>query len=207
MDIVRKFTVLFVLGFFFGCISVLDSDLAPGPGPAQETCRTITVQEPYIEEVCEDVVVLEDVCKTIDLDYSLSQVNKTQLCVEKALCVSWYSNGTCMVSYCSRGMTRCQATLTNLDPQKEGTFGVSAAFTLGTSVFQKNEILRKILPNDSATYDFNQFYTMDINQAVPVCDVFVTSGARLQDCKTESRVFTECANVTKYLEVEKEICN
>jgi hypothetical protein len=207
MDLIQKFSVLFVLGMFFGCISMLDSNGAPQDVPTAPTCRTVIVQEPYTEEVCQNVSKMEEVCETITLNFSLSDINKTNICVEEGLCVNWFPNGTCTTYYCSKAMMRCQMHLTNLDTQKSGTFGISANFTLGDATFNKEEITHTIFPTESATYDFNQFYVMDINQVKADCDLSVTSDAKLQDCRIESRIFEDCANTTKYQEVEKEICN
>jgi len=206
LRIMEKFIVLFVLGIFFGCISNL---APPIQLPAQnETteCKNITVKEPYVSEVCQNVSKMEQVCATRELNYSLSEINKTVLCIERNLCVNYYSNGSCATWYCSKGMVRCKMTLTNLDSQKAGSWSMGANFTLDGNVFQKNIETETLLPNESAVYDYYQLYTMDINQKNAVCNIFVTEPAKLQDCISVSKAAVECKNITGYKDVSTQEC-
>lgn len=169
-------------------------------------CKTVVTQQPYTEQVCQNVSKMEEICQTRELNYSMSKINKTELCVEKNLCVNWYQNGSCISYYCSKGMTRCKATLTNLDLRKAGTWSVNADFIINGSIFQKTPIKKTILPKESAVFDFSQFYDMDLNQKKPICKIFVVSPAKLQDCSFITKILEECSNVTKYKEVKKQVC-
>ena len=206
MKIMEKFVILFVLGIFFGCISNLTPPIQPPAQNETAQCKTVTVREPFTSEVCQNVSKMEQVCATKELNYSLSAINKTIQCSERNLCVFYDPNGSCAVFYCSKGMARCRITLKNLDSQKAGTWALGANFTLDGSVFEKGSEKKTLFPNESAVFDFYQFYTMDSNQKNADCDIFVTEPAKLQDCISVSKPAMECQNVTQYKEVSTQVC-
>ncbi len=205
MKLLHTFLVLFVLGIFFGCISLME-EAPPLQPDVTPSCKTVIMQEPYTAVSCQNVSKMEEVCDTKQLNYSLVETNKTYLCAEKELCVAHYSNGTCAIKYCSKGMTRCIANLTNLDPQKSGTWIVAATFGLDGVEVQKNPESRTLLPGESALLDFTQFYDMDINQKTATCKIFVSTPAKVQACSFITKIQEECRNVTEYKEVEKTVC-
>jgi hypothetical protein len=206
MKLLHTFLVLIVLGLFFGCISMMEDTVPPIQPDTAPSCRIVLTQEPYSAEVCQNVSKMEEVCATKALNYSLVQTNKTYLCTEKELCVAHYSSGKCALKYCSKGMTRCLANLTNLDPQKSGTWSVSATFTVDSVELKKNPETETLLPGESAIFDFSQFYDMDQDQKTAECKIFVSTPAKVQDCSFITKIAKECKNETKYKEVEQKIC-
>jgi len=200
----RGFAFLIFLGILFGCVSApLQNPLQPNATPS---CSTVTTQEPYQEQVCQNVSKMDQVCANRELNYSLSPATKTYLCSENNLCVNWLGNGTCVTYYCSNGMTRCTANLTNLDPQKSGTWSVGANFSLDGKVFGKNPVEVTLLPSESEIVDFDLFYGMDINQLKADCSIFISTPSRIQDCSFVTTTALDCQNVTKYRDVEKQVC-
>ena len=209
MKVLHTFLVLFVLGVFFGCLSQIQPSTNQSQANATPSCRTVITQVPYTESVCQNVSKMEQVCANKELNYSLSGINMTFICVEQTLCVNYLQNGSCapLSLYCSKGMTRCRATLINLDDQKAGIWSVGANFTLDGSVFGKNPESVTLLPNVSYVFDFEQFYEMDINQKKASCSIFVSSPAILQDCNYITTMTESCQNQTKYKETEKQVCD
>lgn len=205
MKLLDKFLILFTLGLFFGCISLLDDTIIEPP-QVVPSCTNVSVQEPYMVEECQNVSRMEEVCVTRELNFSMSEVEETRLCVQKELCVNWLPDGTCVTKYCSKGMTRCKVNITNLDPQKAGEWIVSANFTVDGNTFKKNSIKKTMLPQESAVFNFEQFYDMDINQKIAKCKIFVSEPTKLQDCSFITKLDEECSNTTKYKEVIKQIC-
>jgi len=205
VKLLDKIAVLIVLALFFGCISFLGENAPIQPEPTPE-CRTIIVSEPYAAQECQNVSLMEEVCQTRELNYTLSDVQKTYLCTEEGLCVDYYPNGSCAIYYCSKGMTRCNINLTNDDPQKTGDWSVSANFTVDGATFGKNPVMKTLLPGESANFNFEQFYVMDINQKKADCEVFVSSPSKIRDCSFVTKISEQCTNITKYKDTEKEVC-
>ena len=205
MKILEKFVILFALGLFFGCISFME-DAAPIQPNITKTCRTIIVQEPYLAEDCQNVSKMEEVCKVRELNYSMSEINKTWLCSEKNLCVNYFIDGSCIQYYCSKGMTRCYMNITNTDSQKSGDWAVSANFTIDGATFGKNPIKKTLLPGESAVFNFEQFYLMDLNQNKATCELYVSTPAKIRDCDFITKITELCQNTTKYKDVEKQVC-
>jgi hypothetical protein len=205
LKLLEKFVILFALGMFFGCISFLE-ETAPIQPNVSKTCRTVIVQEPYMAKDCQNVSKMEEVCQIRELNYTQTDVTKIWLCTEKDLCVDYFANGSCAVNYCSKGMTRCNLNITNTDPQKSGEWVVNANFTIDGSTFGKNPIKKTLFPGDSANFNFEQFYLMDLNQKKAECEIFVSVPARIQDCSFITKIIEQCQNTTQFKDVEKQVC-
>jgi hypothetical protein len=205
LKLVEKFVILFALGLFFGCISFME-DAAPIQPNVTKQCRTIIVQEPYMAQECQNVSKMEEVCDVRELNYSKTDVTKIWLCTDKTLCVDYYANGSCVTYYCSKGMTRCHMNLTNNDPQKTGEWAVAANFTVDGATFGKNPVKETLLPGETANFNFEQFYVMDLNQKKAECEIFVSEPAKIRDCSFITKITEQCQNVTKYKDVEKQVC-
>jgi|GEM_PF-2008423 len=203
----KGFAFLVFLGILFGCLSTPFQNPLPSLQPnATPSCNTVVTQEPYQGQVCQNITKSDEVCAIRELNYSLGRVTKTELCTDNSLCVNRLPDGTCVTSYCSQGMTRCMANLSNLDAQKSGTWYVGANFSIDGTVFDKNPIKADLLPLETQVMDFDLSYSMDINQKKPVCAIFIGTPARIQDCSLVARTVVDCQNVTQYRNVSKEVC-
>lgn len=208
MKLIHTFMVLVFLGFILsGCISLTEPTVQPQGPEVKPECRTVVMHEPYPIEECLNASKMEEFCAIRELNYSFSDVTKTWLCSEENLCVAYNPDGSCAKFFCSKGMTRCRITLTNLDDQKIGTWSVAANFSLDGIVFDKNPSTKIILPKESAVFNFEQFYRMDMNQKKAECEIYVTEPAKVQDCNFITKVFEECKNITQYKEITKQVCD
>jgi len=171
------------------------------------SCRTVTTSVPYNDTVCQNVSTTDQVCGTRELNYTLSRTAKAEICIDQSLCALMYAFGNCITYYCSNGMTRCSVNVTNMDPQKSADWAVAATFTIDGSVFNQNAVKKTILPHETASFDFQQMYSMDINQRRASCNVSVVAPPKIQDCTSVTRLKEECQQVLKYKDVEKQVCN
>jgi hypothetical protein len=212
LEFARALGLILATGILFGCIAPFTEtgQVPPGAnltGPnITPGCKTVVTQEPYNKTQCQNVSKMDEVCVNRELNYTLSPTVKTDICVSSDLCVNPYPGGGCATYYCSKGQTRCRANLTNLDPQKSGTWSVGANFTMGGSVFGKDPVVETLLPGSTVPIDFQMLYNMDVNQVRPSCVVFVKSSPIIQDCNFITRITEDCQNVTEYKNVEKQVC-
>jgi hypothetical protein len=199
-------TTMFML-ILAGCIA------GPGPIPSPEespqeepvvSCRTVIVEEPYIEEVCEQVSYTEEECEMKELNYTSSQITMTDLCVDDGDCVG--KDVSECIRTCTRAMKRCQMEITNEDAY-EGTWVVGATFHYNGASFVKNPESKDILPGKSHIFDFQQIYTLGDPPTTATCTVSVLYPAITKVCVDVEKTRIDCTNVTKMRAVETEVCN
>jgi hypothetical protein len=193
----------------FGCLMPVSSQAQNRTQENTTTdCKVVVTQEPFTEEICQNVSKMEEVCENRELNYSLAAVEKNFVCLEDSLCMDRGPDGVCYYKLCSKGMTRCRSNITNLDPQKTGVWGVAANFSFDSgTLFEKNPVSKTLFPNETRALDFEQSYEMDLNQKKPSCTIFVKTPAKLQDCNFITKLIENCINTTKNKTVEKTVCN
>ena len=188
----------------FGCVG------SPvGAPPAQEetedekTCRTVTEMVPRMVEECGEVSYTEEDCGKRELEYNTSMNPISHLCWIDGDC-GGKPLSTCVD--CTKAATRCTMLITNQDEKKSGTWSVGANFSLGNSLFARDPVTKTIEPGETEEFDFQHFYDpgKPINSAT--CELFIIDAAEVDDCVQITRTRQECSNVTKNVEVEKQVC-
>ncbi len=205
---IRMLCVIFAFGllaFFSGCVS---SPISPAQQPggqqaAGRNCTIITEQVPYVESECRDVEVTRQVCGIRALEYSQSQEPITSLCVMDGNCTG-ISLSKCQV--CTMASTRCGLNITNKDPDRTGIWVVGANFTVTNGGFIRDPIARSIGPGETGEFDFQQMYNPGAPPNSADCDLYITSAPRVDECHDETRMQTECLNVTRYRASERSVC-
>lgn len=197
-------TVLLV----FGCVGtpeelpgVDDSD--GGPQETGQTCRTVIDLVPQTVEECGEVSYTEEDCGKRELEYNSSMNPVTHLCWIDGDC-GGKPLSTC--TSCLKAATRCTMLITNLDGKKTGTWTVKANFSVRNSLFSRDPVTKTIGPGETGVFDFQHFYDpgKPINSAT--CSLFITESAEVDDCVQITRSRYECENVTKDVEVERQVC-
>ncbi len=199
--------MVFALALVLGCISPAAPPQENNSVANTSSCRTVVTNEPYNDTACQNVSSMGQVCDTVVLNYSVSNTAKSEICVDKSLCAATDAFGNCISYYCSQGMTRCSVNITNMDPQKTADWSVAATFKTDRMVFNQNPVKKTILPLETATFDFQQMYGMDINQKRPSCNVSVAVPPKIQACAYITTLKEECHPVTSYREVQKQVCS
>lgn len=171
--------------------------------PPVVTCTTFTEEVPATEEVCENFSYTDEICGKKQLEYSAILLPKTHLCIQDGPCVG-QPLASCPT--CSKAMSRCILVVTNEDEEYSGTWTVSATFSVDQSGFIKEPITKTIAPNESFNFDFYQIYVVGSPIQAASCDLPVTSAPIVDDCHQETRIETECTNVTTTKLVEVEVC-
>ncbi|MBU0591611.1 hypothetical protein KKF81_00540 [Candidatus Micrarchaeota archaeon] len=197
---------LLIFSFIFtillmGCVGPEVTPDTPA-GQSDQTCSMVTDSQPTIEEQCGNVSFTEPVCGSRTLEYIITDVPKIDLCVADGPCVG-RSISEC--TNCWKAMARCSILITNTD-NHDGIWVVGANYTLGNYSFIKNPISLTIRPNESQIFDFQQIYVPGSPINTAVCSLSVVSEPIIEECYEETRVTTECANVTVYVDTEKEVC-
>jgi hypothetical protein len=191
----------FAMVFAAGCIG--------GGTPPQEqappaaVCRTVTEQEPVVSEVCSPVQSTEDVCGLRKLPYIVASPPKLDICIIDGDCAG---KPLSQCPGCTSAMTRCTLIIKNEDPQKSGTWKVGANFTLLKSGFNKDPISITIRPNETAAFDFQQIYGPGDPVNSATCNISIIEEAVVDDCHQETRMKTECSNVTTMINVSRQVC-
>lgn len=198
---------LFAALLMAGCAEVpVPIDLGPGepsPGEEEVVCRTVTEEVPVTEEVCEEISYTEEVCEKRSLDYTVTHLPKTDLCIRDSYCVG-EPLGEC--PGCSEAMTRCIMVIKNEDAEKAGTWTVGAEYKLGTYGFIKDPITKTIKAGEEFSFDFYQIYQPGTPVYSASCEVFVIDEPIIDDCHDETRTMFECEDVTTMKTTEKEVC-
>lgn len=203
------FGVVFALMLVLGCISPVPPFQPPENVTVSSivpSCKTVITSESYNDTVCQDVSKMEEVCSIRELNFTVSNIVKTELCINQDLCAVSDAFGNCIVYYCSRGTTRCSVNITNTDPQKIGEWSVVGIFKIDSATLNQNPVTKRILPLETTNFDFQLLYDMDINQKKPTCNVSVIAAPKTQDCTFVTRLNEECQQVPKYRDVEKQVC-
>ncbi len=167
-------------------------------------CHIVLTEEPYTEEVCEEVTYMEEECEMRELTYTSSQIMITDLCADDGDCVG-KDVFECLYT-CTGAMKRCQINITNTD-EYEGTWVVGATFGYNGAAFIKNPESKKILPGETYTFDFQQLYTLGDPPSTATCTVTVLYPAIKNVCINVEKTRIDCTNVTKMRVVETEVCN
>ncbi len=183
-----------------GCVS------SPSGQPSASNasnCTNVSTQVPYQESNCTNLSVTTQVCGTRALQYHMVNVTRIDLCVSDGSCTGLPLS---QCTACSRAMTRCGLIITNDDANESGTWVVGANFTVSGGGFINNPVSKSLAPNQSSEFDFQQMYTLGPSPNSATCDVFLVSAPIVDDCHGETRMQTECTNVTVYNETETQIC-
>jgi hypothetical protein len=201
----KNLTILIVLGILIiaGCVSTPQAQPSQNQTVPKASCRNVTEQQPYITEVCNDIQVTKQVCGMRDIPYDYHKMTTINLCLSDGNC-SGKPLGDCQV--CTTAMTRCGIIITNNDKQASGAWGVAANFTVKGGGFNMNPVTKVIAPNESAEFDFQQMYTPGNPISSANCVVGLVSAPKVDDCHDETRIASECENVTKYKQVDKQVC-
>ncbi len=201
-----------ILILIAGCIEApevpgLNGD---GTGPTGPTgvkeCRTVYVEEPYTEEVCNEVTYSEPECIEKELDYTAGTIQKTDLCVADGECTGKSLYVDQCLYFCSGAMKRCQMDITNNDEKLAGTWVLGATFAYSGASFVKNPQTATIEPGATHTFDFEQMYQLD-SLNIATCSLYVLHPVTAKDCVNVERKRTDCTNVTKTRIVSQEICD
>ncbi len=200
----RYIAVLLIMIMAVGCVS---PPPIPVPGieePEEEkVCRTVFEEVPGQVEECEEIQYTEEECGRRELEYLSSEAPIVHLCMLDGECGGKSLAGC---TSCQKAMTRCTMIIHNLDLDKAGAWSVGANFTLGTSVFSRDPVTKTIGPNETEAFDFQHFYTPGLPMNSATCELFIKETAVVEDCQDITRTRMECANVTKLVIVEKEVC-
>ncbi len=201
---------LLVLGIIIcvlaaGCASPESGQAQQEPQGVQknQTCRLVSEDVPVTQEECGDISYTEEECSLRKLNYSTASVPKVDLCISDGVCTG-KPLGDC--PGCVKAMTRCVLKVTNLEPQKSGTWVVAANYTLGSAGFNKEPISITIGPNQTADFDFNQIYTpgFPINSAS--CNIAVMSEPSIEACVSVTKTRLQCRNVTRTETRQSQVC-
>ncbi len=168
---------------------------------------TVNVTEPYNETECQNVSEVSEVCTARELNFTVGNIGKHDVCTNQDLCAASDANGVCRIYYCSKAITRCLMNVTNLDQTDTGDWTAAANFTLAGAVFAQNPVIKRIRPGETVTYDFQLMYDMDLNQNRPTCVVTVTPPPPVDSCVYITTPLETCHNVTEYRTSEQEVCD
>ncbi len=200
-----KYIILLMSFLAFGCLGS-DSGIPIIEPPQQEpVCHTVTEMVPVVIEECGEVAYTEEVCERRELEYNTSMASISHICSLSDEGCGGTNLSNC--SSCSKAVTRCTLEITNLDKRKSGEWTVGATFVSGKATFSREPITKTIDPEESQFFDFQQFYDpgAPINSAT--CKLVVTDVPVVEDCQDVTKTRNDCSNVTKMVEVSKEVCN
>ncbi len=202
--IILLLSILLVFGCVGSPIELPIPQEEPTPQEPAQVCRTVTDLVPQVTEECGEVAYTEEDCGKRMLEYNTSMNPITHLCWIDGDC-GGKPLSTCVS--CLKAVTRCTLLLTNNDEKKSGTWTVGANFTKGTSLFSRDPITKTIGPGETGVFDFQHFYDpgKPINSAN--CALFVKKKAEVDDCVQITRSRQECSNVTKNVEVQRQVCD
>ena len=202
-----KYIVLFgilAMLVLVGCVSTPVTPPSEKPPVTTEpVCRTVTEQKTVIHEECGPVSYTEQVCGKRKLSYLATKLPVLHLCVSDGGCVG---KEVTQCPACSQIMSRCTMVILNEDKTAAGTWTVAANFTLSFGGFNREPVTYVIQPNESASFDFQQFYAPGSPVRTADCSIGVVSEPVIEDCHEETRTRTECKNVTATEPVEKQVC-
>lgn len=186
---------------FAGCVT--PTEQTPLTPPKQQFCLNVSQTVPVTEEICEEVSYTDEVCGIRKLPYTYTDIPRVDLCIGDGSCTG---SPLSECRQCSSAMTRCIKVINNEDTKAAGTWTVAATFSFGTAGFNKDPVTATIQPNSSYAFDFYQIYAPGSPPSSASCTLTVTQAASVNDCHQETRTVTECANVTRFVSVEREVC-
>src|SRR4030042_6529046 len=96
-------SVLFAALFMSGCVSPPEGLPSLPILPEEKVCRTITEEVPVMEAQCGDVSYTETICEIRDLEYTVTELPKVDLCISDGGC-NGKPLGDCQG--CTQAMTR-----------------------------------------------------------------------------------------------------
>ncbi len=190
-----------------GCVTPPITETAPKDEyrPTVPECRLVYQEEPYIEEVCANVSYTEEECDMKELDYTVGQIIKTDLCIQDGECVG--KNLYDCFGRCSAAMKRCRMNITNNDEKHGGVWVVGATFGYEGAAFVKNPQDKEIMPGETHIFDFEQMYDLGTPPTVATCTVTVLYPAVVRDCVDVTKTRVDCINVTKTRVTQVEVCD
>ncbi len=194
------FLALVGLLFLAGCVQTYEQPTKSEIPKMEQKCRTVEEQIPYEEEVCKEILVTNERCDFEQLSYEVEQSGPTYICSKDGDC-SGAELSTCRE--CTTAVARCTATVTNTD-DVAGAWTVVAKFNIGEKLITKEPIVLEILPNESAVFDFQQFYSTR-NARYAGCELEVTPPTVLK-CVEETEPSLKCTIEEKVRTETKEIC-
>lgn len=176
-------------------------------GDGKVECRTVYVEEPYVEEVCAEVTYSEPECVEKELNYTAGPITKTNLCVADGECTGKDIFGEGCLYQCSGAMQRCRMNITNEDPKLAGIWVVGATYSYGGASFVKNPQSVEIEPGETHSFDFEQMYQLGSPPALASCSLYVVHPVVVKDCIEVQKTKIDCENVTKTRIVQEEVCD
>lgn len=173
-----------------------------------KTCTNVSSTTPYVTVDCSNTTSVNEKCEFKKLDYTLTDIDKLQICTLKDSCIGYDSKGKCVNYQCSKQTTICKLNITNNDDKFTGQWTVSGNFTMNGIVFDKNPDTVSIAPKGTATVTFQQFYNIDNNnnQLLAECAMYISSSPKIYHCMNITTTTEDCKNVTKYKTMTKEVC-
>ena len=199
-----KYILLIVAALMvFGCVGQSPIPMEQ-PETPEKQCRIIQEIVPVVVEECGEISYTEHECGRRNLTFEIIEIPATHFCA--------LSDETCgggplaNCSSCRKAMTRCSLKIKNTNG-KPGEWTVGANFSIYNAVFAREPITATIDPNETYTFDFQQFYDPGDPISSATCNIFIIKPAILEDCQEVTRTKYECVNVTKMTTVDKEVCN
>ncbi len=189
-----------------GCVTPAPETGTPTNGGNGGTpfCRTVITEEPYTEEICQEITYTEEECEMKELTYTSGQITMVDLCVEDGECVG-KEISACPLT-CERAMKRCRMNITNED-KYDGTWTVGATFAYDGASFVKNPESELIDAGKTYTFDFQQIYSLGSPPTTATCSITVLYPAVVKVCVDVEKTRIDCSNITRMRAVETEVCN
>ena len=190
---------------FAGCVAPPPTLPPVGlPSPVvQKNCTTIEKDVPVPKYDCTNYTVTTNVCDERPMNYSILQLSKITICSTDGAC-SGMPISNC--DECSTALTRCALTIKSNEDSFVGAMTVSANFTLPSGAFGHPSQVKTLDPGDNATFNFNQFYNPGHPITSADCNIYVVGKPTVQDCKTLTRIESDCKQKTVIEKVPVEIC-
>ena len=203
-SILAALMLIFIAGCLQPGVPIEENEETNGVTPTPE-CRIVYVEEPYTEEVCQEVGYIEEECEMKELEYTSGRIMKTDLCSADGDCVG-KNLYECFYT-CTAAMKRCRMNITNNDPKLAGTWVVGATFSYDGAAFVKNPEQAMIEPNETYTFDFEQIYALGSPPVMATCTITVIYPAVGRDCVQVEKTRIECQDVEKTRIIQEEVCD
>ena len=205
----NRYVILIVvtLLLFFGCINQQQTETtSTSSNKTTKICKNISTQTEYTEPECQNMTTVQESCAYKELEYTVTALEKLDLCSDKTLCTSYDASNKCAVWKCATGTTICRVNITNKDSLYKSKWTAIANYTLNSMNFDKNPVNIEIKPGETKTAEFQLFYSMDADQITPACKISVLKPSKIMHCANTSITRESCIDVIKYNTVITESC-
>ncbi len=203
-------SVVFALALVLGCVSPVGPIQTNTSVANTSTCKVVITNQPYNATVCENVSGMQQVCNTVVLNYTMSNISVVNLCLQKNLCSQTGSSGSagnCVAYECSKGLTTCAVNITNLDAQSSAVWSVAATFKADGTTFSETPINQTIAPLQTSTFKFQRTYSMDLSQQTMSCNVTMAAPPAVQQCGYITTLKEVCHQVPSTQAVQTQVCS